>query len=129
MSHRNEQLLRHNYEAFGRGDLDTVVGSFADDITWEVSGRSPIAGVYSGKEQVLGFFGKMMSLYGGTLQVTPFDFLADDDHGVVLVRERGEYGGRSAEYEGVHRWDFRDGTLARFASYYDDNYHNFWSGS
>jgi ketosteroid isomerase-like protein len=70
-----------------------------------------------------------MNLYGGTLRVEVLDVLANDEHGVVLTRERGEHGGRTAEYEGVHRWEFRDGKCARFENYYDDAYHEFWKAA
>jgi ketosteroid isomerase-like protein len=127
MPHPNEQMLRTNYEAFTKGDVTPMLDSFTDDVEWHVSGPSPVAGLYSGKTEVLGFFGEMMALYGGTLQLDVVDVLANDDHGIVLTRERGEHAGRAVEYEGVHRWDFRDGKCARFENYYDDSYHQFWT--
>ena len=126
MSHPKEQLLRTNYQAFADGDLAPLLQSLADDVEWHVSGPSPLAGKYAGTSEVLAFFGKMMELYGGTLQLEVIDVLANDDHGVVLTRERGEYAGSAVEYAGVHRWDFRDGKCARFENYYDDAYHEFW---
>jgi ketosteroid isomerase-like protein len=105
MSHRNEQLLRTSYEAFVNGDVGPLLASFAEDIHWHVSGPSPLAGDYSGADVILAFFGRMQELYGGTLRLEVLDVLANDDHGIVLTRERGEHGGRTAEYEGVHRWD------------------------
>jgi ketosteroid isomerase-like protein len=44
MWHRNEQLLRTNYEAFGNGDVAPLLASLADDIQWHVSGPSSLAG-------------------------------------------------------------------------------------
>ena len=109
MPHRNEQLLRRNYDAFTTGDMDPMLDSLTDDIDWHVSGASPLAGDYKGKAEVLEFFAQMTELYGGTLRLEVLDVLANDDHGVVLTRERGEHAGKAVEYGGVHRWDFRDG--------------------
>jgi uncharacterized protein len=73
MSDRIGQILRDNYDAFARGNADPLMGSLADDVKWHVSGGSPLAGEYVGKAEVLGFFGKMMQLYGGTLKLRVVD--------------------------------------------------------
>lgn len=57
--HPNLELLRRGYAAYGAGDMDTINELLADDVVWHVAGRSPIAGDYSGKEQVFGLFGKL----------------------------------------------------------------------
>jgi ketosteroid isomerase-like protein len=126
MPHPHERLLRANYEAFTKGDMNPMLDSLTHDIQWHVSGPSPVAGDYSGKGEVVDFFAKMMELYGGTLRIDVIDVLANDDHGIVLTRERGEHAGKAVEYEGVHRWHFRAGECARFENYYDDAYQEFW---
>jgi ketosteroid isomerase-like protein len=127
--HANEQSLRTNYGAFASGDMGTMLDSLDHNIQWHVTGPSPLRGEYSGKEAVLRFFEEMMALYGGTLRLEVVDVLANDRHGVVLTKERGEYAGRQIEYEGVHRWDFHGGKWIRFENYYDDTYHAFWSSA
>jgi uncharacterized protein len=44
MTHPNAALLRRGYSAFTKGDIGTVLGVFADDISWHVPGRSPLSG-------------------------------------------------------------------------------------
>jgi ketosteroid isomerase-like protein len=68
MSHPNEDLLRKGYAAFVEGDLDTVMGLFTDDIKWHVPGSNPLAGDYTGKEEIGAFFGKFMELTNGTFR-------------------------------------------------------------
>lgn len=97
MAHPNEDLLRGGYEAFGRGDIDAVAGLMADDIVWHVAGRSQLAGHYTGKDAVRGWLMKNLELSGGTLRVEPHDILADDDHGVALLRITAEREGRSLD--------------------------------
>jgi len=127
MTHRNEKMLRASYDAFGRGDANPLMSALAEDIKWYVSGRSPLAGEYSGKAEVLGFFGKMMEFYQGTLKQQVLDILANDAHGMVLTREAAQYKEKSVEFRSVHVWEISNGKLVEFHVYYDDAYHNFWS--
>ena len=44
MSHPNEDLIRRGYDAFSRGDMDTLRELFHPDIVWHAPGRSQLAG-------------------------------------------------------------------------------------
>ena len=127
MLHPHEDTLRTVYDAFARGDVETVMGLFTDDIEYHVSGRSPMSGVYSGKDEVLGLFGKLMERSGGTFQVEVLDILANDQHGVVLTFERGQRDGKTLENRAVHVWDIRDGKCAQFRGYNEEVWDEFWS--
>jgi uncharacterized protein len=127
VTHPNERMLSNAYTAFATGDLATVTAMFSDDIAWHASGTSPVSGDYTGKDEILQFFGKMMQAYDGTLQVQVLDILANDNHGVVLTNERGTSGGQTVEFRSVHLWTISDGRCTRFVSYEDDAYHQFWS--
>jgi len=127
MAHANEDTLRTVYEAFAKGDVATVMGLFTDDIKYHISGRSLVSGDYSGKDEVLGFFGKLMGLSGGTFQVEVLDILANDEHGVALTMERGQRDGKTLENRAVHVWDIRDGKCARFRGYNEEGWDEFWS--
>jgi uncharacterized protein len=127
MSHRNEDMIRNNYEAFTRGDANPLVDSLSEDIQWHVSGQSPIAGDYFGKAEVLKFFARMMDLYQGTLRLQILDVMANDQHGAVLTNESAIYRGKTLEFQAVHVWDIDNGKFARFHVYNNDAYHKFWS--
>lgn len=126
MPQSNEKMLRDSYEAFGLGDLKPLMDSLSDDIQWRVSGNSPLAGSYTGKDAVLGLFGKMMELYKGTLRVQVVDILAKNGRGLVMTKEQATYQGQTVEFSCVHVWTARDGKLAEFDVFYDDAYHQFW---
>ncbi|HZC03259.1 MAG TPA: nuclear transport factor 2 family protein [Gammaproteobacteria bacterium] len=85
MLHAHEDTLRTIYDAFAKGDVETVMSLLTDDIEYHITGRSPVSGNYSGKEEVLGFFGKLMQLSGGTFRLEVEDILANDEHGVALT--------------------------------------------
>ncbi|MGB9281042.1 MAG: nuclear transport factor 2 family protein [Pseudonocardiaceae bacterium] len=125
--HAYEDMLRTVYDAFAKGDVTTVMSLLTDDIEYHVSGRSPVSGTYKGKGEVLGLFGKLMELSGGTFRIEIQDVLANDKHGVTLTIERGHRAGKTLENRAVHVWDIRDGKSTRFRGYNDDTWDAFWS--
>jgi ketosteroid isomerase-like protein len=127
MSHPNRTLLQRIYDSLARGDVDPLLAAMADDIRWRVHRPSPVAGTSAGIEEVLGFFPRMLALYEGTLQVEVNAIVADSGHGFVLVAESASRPVEDLAWTGVHVWGFRDGECARFESYYDDAYSDFWS--
>jgi ketosteroid isomerase-like protein len=128
MSHPNRELLAEIYDRLAQGDVGPLVASMADEIEWRVHRPSPVAGTYKGEQEVLGFFPRMMAPYEGTLRVQVGAIVADDEHGFVSVRESAERPTEGLAWTGVHVWDLAHGKLARFESYYDDAYAEFWSG-
>ncbi|MEX2551488.1 MAG: nuclear transport factor 2 family protein [Actinomycetota bacterium] len=129
MAHPNEESLRSGYEAFSRADVDAVMALYADDIRWHVPGRNQVSGDYIGKEQVGGFFMKLMELSGGTFRVDVHDVLANDEHAIGLVTLRGERDGKTLNANDVHVWHVRDGKFSEFWSHFHDLYafDEFWS--
>jgi len=127
MPHPNATLLRDAYEAFGNGDLGPLLAALADDISWHDSTLGPLAGDYTGKDQVLGLFGQMTEVYRGTLRLEAVDVFANDARSVVLTQEAGTVGGDQLTWTGVHLWEFRDGRCTRFTAYADADYQRFWS--
>src|SRR5918993_586990 len=91
MSQENVQIVRGLYEAFGRGDVPTVLGHMDQSIEWHeaenyiYADRSP----YVGPQAVLeGVFVRLGSEWEG-FTVTPEEWLDAGDRVVVL----GTYGG------------------------------------
>jgi uncharacterized protein len=95
------------------------------------SSTTPAAGVPCREptkaRKVLGLFGKMMELSGGTFQVEVQDILANGKHGVALTIKRGQRTGRTLESRSVHVWDIRDGKCTRFRAYNEEAWDEFWS--
>ncbi len=127
--HPNLELLRRGYAAYGAGDMDTIDELFADDVVWHIGGRSALSGDYEGKEQVFGFFAKLLELSDGTSKVEVHDLLASDDHGVAVVKESATRGGSSHEGNAVHVFHLRDGRVTEFWDAQTDQYaaDEFWA--
>ena len=96
MAHPNEELARRGYKAFAEGDLATIGEIFAEDVVWHISGSSPLARDYRGKDEVLGFLGSLMTVTEGTFRAEVHDILANDEHAVVIVTVSAERDGKKA---------------------------------
>ena len=113
-AHDNAELIRGGYEAFSKGDMETIAKIFSPDIRWNISGRNQISGTYYGQDETFAFFGKLMELTDNTFAVHIHDVLATDDHVVVLANERASRNGKSLESDDVHVWHLADGKAVEF---------------
>jgi uncharacterized protein len=125
----NGDLIRSGYEAFSKGDMETIANLFAPDIRWSVSGRNVISGTYNGQDETFAFFGKIMELTDGTFAVAVHDLLASDDHVVVLAKESASRNGKSLESDDVHVWHIADGKAVEYWAISKDQHEvdEFWA--
>jgi ketosteroid isomerase-like protein len=112
MAHPHEDLIRRGFDAFGKGDMDTLRELFDPDIAYHVPGRNPLAGDYQGPDQVLGLFARIFEVSGGTFQAELHDAVANDEHAVALFTARGQREGATLEDRQVLVSHVRDGRLA-----------------
>lgn len=120
------------YEAFGKGDVPTILSHMADDVQWEqwADNTGQKAGVpwlaaRSGKEGVLAFF----QYLGTQMQVTDFQVLSmmagGNQVAVEFVIEANipNTGGHYRDEE-MHLWTFNDaGQVTRLRHYTDTAKH------
>lgn len=112
MGHKNAELLRKLYDAFDKGDLETIQNSMADDSVLHVDGQNPLSGDYKGKEQTLGYLGEFVGLTEGTAKIKVHDILASDEHVVVLSEGSAERKGRKHDWKGIEIFHVRNGQIA-----------------
>jgi uncharacterized protein len=117
--HPNVARMREGYEAFAKGDLETLRQLWTDDIRWHESGHSEYAGTYDGPDAIFGYFGRLLGLTEGSLRVEPRALLADDSYGAAPVTVTAHRGDRHIEAMQVH--------LARFDS--TGRVAEFWNSS
>jgi hypothetical protein len=113
-AHENGELIRSGYEAFSKGDMETIAKIFSPDIRWNISGQNQISGTYNGQEETFAFFGRLMELTDFTFSVGVHDLLASDDHVVVLAKESASRNGQSLDNDDVHVWHLADGKAMEF---------------
>jgi len=120
----NVKLLKSLYDAFGRGDVPTVLGAMSSDIKWhqaESNPYMPSGEAWVGPDAVLNnLFMRLGSEWDG-FAVHPKLF--HDAGGSVIVEGRysGTYKatGKSMDTQFCHVWDVKDGKLTRFQQYVD----------
>jgi uncharacterized protein len=128
MTHPNEDVIRRGYEAFNTGDMDTLRELFDPDIVWHVPGRNAISGDHRGPDAVLGFFGKVFEITGGTFRADLHDVTANDEHAAALHVARGQSQGKTLEDNNVVAFHVHDGKIVEAWHYFEDQYANdeFW---
>lgn len=90
------EVIRRGYDAFSRGDMDTLRREvFAPDVQWHQGGKNQTSGDYNGVDAVLGLFQKFFELTDGTFRVSVHDLLAGEQHAVVLGAFSGQRRGNS----------------------------------
>lgn len=130
MGHSHEAVVRKGYEAFSKGDIDTLQNEiFTEDIVWHVPGRNPLSGDYKGISEVLGYFGQLGELSVGTLQVTLVDVLANDERTVGLHQATGTREGKTLDAHEALVFRFRGDKVSEAQGYTGDQYaiDQFWS--
>ena len=121
MGDQSEELVRGVYQAFGRGDVPTVLGTMAADIEWHEAEGMPYGGVYHGGETVVrNVFGPIMQDVSD-FAVTPEEFIASGDAVAAVVRYTGtgKATGKKLDIPAVHVWNVRDGKLQQFRQFID----------
>ena len=123
MSDENVALIRSVYDAFARGDVDSVLGAMSDDIVWYEDENFPLAegNPYRGPQSVAsGVFAKLMDEWDD-FAVLPEEFIGSGDTVVVLGRYRGTHKatGRSMNPQMAHVWRVSGGKVAAFQQYVD----------
>jgi uncharacterized protein len=118
----NTNIVKQTYECFLRGDIESLLKLYADDVQWEVYGPPsiPTTGARNGLPEVAQFFAQV----NDSLEVQSFEpreFIAQGDQVAVL----GHYTwtakptGRSFSANWAHVVSLRNGKITRFREYTD----------
>ena len=112
MGHDNAARLRAGYEAFSKGDLDTIRELWSPEIRWHSYGNTPFAGEYRGVDAVFGDVFAQIPQETDAFELTVHAILADDEHGVVMLDQLIRRGDRVFNGKAIHVWHFdRDGLV------------------
>jgi uncharacterized protein len=117
VSNANIEAVQRIYEAFGAGDVDTILGTLADDVDFASESEARIAPWHGPrtKAEVPAFF----QAIGETIDVTDFTLLsiAANDTDVMAVIRFGftvRSTGKSGTMNLHHWWTFRDGKVVLY---------------
>ncbi len=122
MNHANAILLEKIYSDFAKNDLTAVLAACANEMTFQVAGKSKLAGKFTKQTFAAKFVTPMMELSGNTLKLEVHDILASDRHAVVLASQTLIRDGNTVQMRTVHVWRFENGKPVAWYEYPRDLY-------
>src|ERR1700735_4318115 len=97
---QNIAVVRRGYEAFAKGDIETLKGLFTADANWHALAAGVLPGNYRGAQAILGFFGQLAHETDGTMRVEPLTMAASGDHVFVFAADHRDAKGKDAGRQG-----------------------------
>jgi len=119
----SSDFVKGIYDAFAKGDVETVVGALDADVQWREAENYPYAAgnPYVGPKAVVDgvFMPIVADIENFTIQ--PANFIDGGDSVVVEGRYRGKMkaSGKSLDAQFAHVWELRNGKIVRFQQYTD----------
>ena len=124
------ELIRRGYEAFNKGDMETLTELFDENAVWHTPGNSSVAGDHEGREAAFALFGRYGGETGGTFKAELRYVLADDDgHAVGIHHNSAERDGKQLDVDCALVFEIKDGRVVDGREhFYDlDAWDEFWS--
>jgi uncharacterized protein len=114
----NAAIVNSAYEAFAAGDIPTVIGMLADDVTWISPATLPQGGEFSGPDGVVQFFQSLGAGWSSLhLDIESVGEIGEDKV-VGIVRGEGQLtSGTPSGYGAVHVFSVRGDKIASFREF------------
>lgn len=115
----NKAIVTAFFAALNRGDIETVVDTYAEDGHVRTMGNTLISGQFS-KDQVASSAGGIFDVFPEGLKFTVSDMVAEGDKVAVEAESEGEHiSGQNYNNEYHFLFKFRDGKLVSLREYMD----------
>lgn len=115
----NVSTAQAAYEAFGRGDLESLKQNFADGAVWVTSDELPLGGETQGADAIMANFAQIPN-YWSSFSVEPEEFIDAGEWVVVRGTQKASNDKGSFESPFVHLLKYDgDGKLVRGEFYAD----------
>ncbi|MEU9955871.1 nuclear transport factor 2 family protein [Streptomyces sp. NPDC050982] len=99
--HPHAMLVRKGYEAFTRGDMDTLRGLMSSDATHHTPGSHPLSGDFKGQDAIIEMYGRLFEETAGSMNVELQHILVDGrGHAVAVHRFSAERKGKRIDQSG-----------------------------
>ncbi len=114
---QNVAVVRRGYEAFAKGDIETLKTLFTPNAIWHSVGAGVLPGNYRGLQAILGFFGQLANETQGTVRAELQTVAASGDHVFALHRNRGERKGKTVDTKSVLVFKVEKGVVTEVAEF------------
>ena len=113
MADSKEDVVRRGYKAFTDGDMDTLRSIMTPDVVHSVPGNNQTSGEHKGIDEVLGLYGKLFELSGGTFSVDLKSVTTKGDKVVSVHHAKAENQGRSLDTDETLEFSFSGDKISR----------------
>ncbi|MCJ7436835.1 MAG: nuclear transport factor 2 family protein [Acidimicrobiia bacterium] len=114
MAESKEDIIRRGYKAFGEGDMDTFRSSiYTPDVVQHMPGSNQISGEHKGVDNVLGLYGQLFELSGGTFAVDLKSVKTQGDKVVSVHRAKAEREGKTLDADETIEFTFSGDKVSR----------------
>jgi len=120
MADSKEDIIRRGYKAFGEGDMETLGSLYAPGVVQRVPGNNQTSGEYEGLDNVLGLYGKLFELSGGTFSVDLKSVKTQGDKMVSVHRSKAEHEGKTLDADETIEFTFSGDKISRLDLTYAD---------
>jgi len=112
MAQDNVDVIESAWGAFRKGDIETVLGYFADSAEIVAPASLPWGGTYEGPEGMRTFLARALEHFTDFKAVPEKVLGADDNHVIVVARNTGRTkAGTRVEQQVVWIYRLRDGAI------------------
>ena len=94
-----EDTIRCGYKAFGEGDMETLGSLYTTDVVQRQGGNNQTSGEYKGVDDVMGLYGKLSELSGGTFAVDLKSVNTQGEKVVTVHHAKGERDGKKLDVD------------------------------
>ncbi|MDK1345205.1 nuclear transport factor 2 family protein [Streptomyces sp. 378] len=99
--HPHAALVRKGFEAFSRGDMDTLRGLMASDASHHVPGDHPLSGDFKGVDSIIEMYERLGAETNGTMRADLISICVDGrGHAVGVNRFTAERNGKRLDDTG-----------------------------
>jgi uncharacterized protein len=113
VDHPLVQRIMAYQAAMARQDFAEGARIFAPDVVYLVPGNNPLSGRYEGPDAVMGYFGRLMAVTGGTYEISDMLWLVCHDRVTLSTRNHATIGGQTLAWDEAIVFEFVDGLKKR----------------
>jgi ketosteroid isomerase-like protein len=120
MADSKEDTIRRGYKAFGEGDMETFRAIYTPDVVQSQPGNNQTSGEYNGVDKVLGFYGQLFELSGGTFSAELKSVKPQGDKVVSVHHAKAEREGKTLDADETIEFTFAGDKISRLDVRYAD---------
>ena len=113
MADSKEDTVRRGYKAFGEGDMEALGSLYSPDVVQRQAGNNQTSGEYKGVDNVLGLYGQLFELSGGTFSVDLKSVKTQGDKVVSVHHAKGKRESKTLDADETIEFTFSGDKISR----------------